>query len=146
MEGTRRIEQHSGIIRAGMILLIVPQLIAGAWAFVAPRNFWESFPGFGRVWVAPVGAYNQHFISDVGNLLIITAVLVGLAAFYLERRLVRIALVLWMMFSVPHFISHVRLASLFDTVDNVGNLGTLGIAVLLPLVLLFLAERSEPRP
>lgn len=136
--------RYGGILRAGMVLLIVPQAVAGFWAFLSPRGFYDSFPGFGRVWVAPIGSYNEHFIADTGNLLLVMCLLLGVAAFYLERRLVRIALVCWLVFAVPHLISHVRLASLFDGTDNLGNIGGLGLAVLLPILLLWLTWRDEP--
>ena len=141
---TDRIERYGGVLRLGMVLLIVPQTIAGFWAFIAPRSFYDTFPGFGRVWVAPIGDYNEHFIADTGNLLLVMCLLMGLAALYLERRLVRIALVCWLVFSVPHLISHIRLSSLFDAADNAGNIGSLGMGVLLPILLLLLTWRDEP--
>lgn len=141
---TDRTGKYGGVLRLGMILLIVPQAVAGLWAFIAPRSFYDSFPGFGRVWVAPVGPYNEHFIADTGNLLLVLCVLLGVAALYLERRLVRVALVCWLVFSIPHLISHIRLTSLFDAADNAGNIGSLSLGVLLPIVLLVLTWRDEP--
>ena len=144
MRPTDRLERYGGILRIGMVLLIVPQAVAGFWAFLAPRSFYDSFPGFGRVWVAPIGDYNEHFIADTGNLLLVMCLLLAVAAFYLERRLVRIALTLWLVFAVPHFISHLQLTEFFDGPDNLGSLATLGIAALLPLLLLLLTWRDAP--
>jgi len=144
MRPTDRLERYGGILRIGMILLIVPQAVAGFWAFLAPRSFYDTFPGFGRVWVAPIGDYNEHFIADTGNLLLVMCLLLAVAAFYLERRLVRIALTLWLVFAVPHFIAHLQLTELFDAPDNLGNLATLGIGALLPLLLLLLTWRDTP--
>ena len=144
MNGTARIKRHAGLMRIGLILLVIPQLVAGLWAFLAPRSFYDSFPGFGRVWVAPVGDYNEHFIADTGNLLLVVALLVAIAAYYLERRLVRVSLALWLVFAVPHLISHVRLMDLFSTSDNLGNVGSLAFAVALPIVLLLLTWRDAP--
>jgi hypothetical protein len=137
-----RLERYGGIMRIGMALLIVPQAITGAWAFLAPRSFFEDFPGFGRTWISPIGAYNEHFITDTGALFLVMCLVMGLAAYYLERRLVRIALVCWLAFSVPHFISHTQLTSSFSSSDNAGTLGTLGMVVLLPLLLLILTWRD----
>ena len=144
MEQSDRIERYAGIQRLGMILLVIPQAVAGFWAFIAPRNFYDSFPGFGRVWVAPIGDYNEHFIADTGNLLVVLSLLIAIAAYYLDRRLVRISLTLWLVFAVPHFISHVRLSSLFSAADNFGNIASLGMAVLLPIFLLLLTWRDAP--
>ncbi len=142
MDGSPRIERYASVTRFGLIVLVIPQALAGLWAFLAPRSFYDSFPGFGRIWVAPIGSYNEHFIADTGNLLLVLALLLAAAAYYLERRLVRISLALWLLFAVLHFISHVRLMSLFSTSDNLGNLGSLGFAVLLPIVLLLLTWRD----
>lgn len=144
MRSTDRLDRYGGTLRIGMLLLIVPQAIAGLWAFLAPRSFYDDFPGFGRTWVAPIGDFNEHFIADTGNLLLVMCLLLGIAAFYLERRLVRIALVLWLAFSVPHFIAHLQLSELFSTSDNLGNVVTLGVAVLLPILLLLLTWRDTP--
>ena len=35
---------------------------------VAPKSFYEDFPGAGRVWVAVDGPYNEHLVRDVGSL------------------------------------------------------------------------------
>ena len=137
-----RLERYSGIMRLCLVLLIVPQAVAGLWAFVAPRSFYDDFPGFGRAWISPIGDYNEHFIADTGNLFLVLCLLLAFAAFYLERRLVRIALVSWLAFTVPHFISHLRLTDLFSGSDNLGNVGSLGMAVLLPLLLLILTWRD----
>jgi hypothetical protein len=139
-----RLERYGGLTRIGMVSLIFPQAITGAWAFFAPQSFYDSFPGFGRVWIAPIGDYNEHFIADLGIMFLVLCGLLGVAAFYLERRLVRIALSLWLVFAVPHFISHIQLSSVFSTADNLGSVGTLGIAVVVPIVLLVLTWRDTP--
>lgn len=139
-----RLDRDGKFLRIGMVLLIVPQAVAGAWAFFAPRSFFEDFPGLGRTWIAPIGGYNEHFIADTGNLMLVMCVLVAVAAYYLERRLVRVALCMWVLFSLPHFISHAQLTELFSGSDNAGNLGSLGMAVLLPLLLLLLTRRGAP--
>jgi hypothetical protein len=137
-----RLDRYGGILRIGMVLLLVPQAITGAWAFFAPRSFYDSFPGFGRVWIAPIGDYNEHFVADTGNLFLVLCILLGVAAYHLERRLVRIALSVWLVFAVPHLISHVQLTSLFSAFDNASTLGTLGFVVVLPVLLLFLTWRD----
>ncbi len=40
----------------------------GAWAALAPRSFYDDFPGGGRHWVAVDGPFNEHLVRDVGTL------------------------------------------------------------------------------
>ncbi len=42
-------------------------LAAGGWQQVAPRSFYDDFPGWGRHWVSPDGPYNEHLLRDVGQ-------------------------------------------------------------------------------
>jgi len=34
-------------------------LTSGSWQFLAPRSFFDGFPGFGRQWVSVDGPYNE---------------------------------------------------------------------------------------
>jgi hypothetical protein len=45
-------------------------LASGLWQFVAPRSFYDDFPGFGRQWVSVDGPYKEHLLRDFaqGNL------------------------------------------------------------------------------
>ena len=42
-------------------------LVSGVWQFVAPRSFYDDFPGFGRHWVDVDGPFNEHLLRDVGQ-------------------------------------------------------------------------------
>ena len=52
--------------RAGLLVLTASGLVVGAWALLAPRSFYDSFPGIGSGWVHPSGPYNEHLVTDVG--------------------------------------------------------------------------------
>ena len=66
-------------------------------------------------------------------------VLLAAAAISLGREIVRISLVVWLVFSVPHFVYHTATLHHYPLlVDKVGNVVSLGFVVLLPLLLLFL--------
>lgn len=43
-------------------------LSVGVWATLFPRSFYDSFPGFHRIWVGVDGPYNEHLARDVGSL------------------------------------------------------------------------------
>jgi hypothetical protein len=51
----------------GVLLLIA--LVTGLWALLAPRSFYDSFPGgSGMHWVSADGPYNRHLVGDVGSM------------------------------------------------------------------------------
>jgi lipoprotein signal peptidase len=64
--------------------------------------------------------------------------LLVLAGVLLERRLVQVSLVAYVVYAVPHFVFHLTTGHAFSLGDNLANMFTLGIAVLLPLILLAL--------
>ncbi len=55
-------------------------LASGLWQFMAPRSFYDDFPGFGRQWVSVDGPYNEHLLRDFaqGNLAFGVVALVAL--------------------------------------------------------------------
>ena len=121
-------------------------LAGGLWALLLPRVFYEDFPLPARQWVSTLGPYNEHLIRDYGALNLALAVLLLSAAIYLERRLVRVALVTWLVFATPHFVFHLGQTHHFSTTSNAEQLGGLGLLVVLPLVLLFLTTHRESQP
>ena len=42
-------------------------LTTGTWQVLAPRSFYDDFPGLGRHWVSIDGPYNEHLIRDYGQ-------------------------------------------------------------------------------
>ena len=78
----------------------------------------------------------------VGLLNLALGVLLVLAAVLLERRLVRVSLVAYLAYAVPHFVFHLTKSHAFSLGDNLANMVTLGVAVLLPLVLLAGSRRG----
>jgi hypothetical protein len=125
-------------IRVGLLFLATTTLNGSLWALPFPRLFYDYFPLPGRDWVSTLGPYDEHLVRDYGALNLALGILLVAAAIYLERRLVRVALVAWLGYALPHFVYHTTLTEHFSPFDNVGQLGSLGLQVLLPLVLLFL--------
>lgn len=124
------------VYRVSLALLAIGQAPAGIWALVSPRFFYDDFPASGRDWVAALGPYNEHLARDAGAGLLAAAVLVALAAVYLERRVVQVALVGWLVFAIPHLAYHLTTLDEFGTGDDIGNVAVLGIAAVVPLALL----------
>ena len=120
------------------------QLVTGLWALLAPRSWYDSYPGLGLVWVEPTGPYNEHFVTDLGAGLAALAVLALLAAVSLRRALVQAALATWLVFSLPHFVSHVFAREGLSAVEYWTNLGTVALAAAVPLALLALSLVKRP--
>jgi hypothetical protein len=125
-------------LRAGMLLLASASLVVGLWALLVPRSFYDDFPLPGRDWVSTLGPYNEHLVRDVSALNLALGVLLALAAVLLERRIVQVSLLAYLVYAVPHFVFHLTTGHAFSLGDNVANMVTLGVAVLLPLALLAL--------
>lgn len=115
------------------------------WALVAPRSFFEDFPGLGFTWVAELPRYSQHLVRDIGALNLALAVLLLWGAIGLERAIVRAALVAWLLFSIPHFIFHALHLERYDSGDARSLMIALGLGLVLPLFLLAANERLERR-
>jgi hypothetical protein len=134
-----------GLLRGGLLFLAaaVLPLSSGLWALLAPRAFYEDFPLPGRDWVSTLGPYNEHLVRDYGALNLALTVLLVAAAVLLERRLVQVALLTWLVFATPHFVFHLGQTHHFSASSNAEQLGGLGLVVLLPVVLLFFAGRLD---
>lgn len=109
----------------------------GLWAAFLPTEFYDSFPGLGRVWVGVDGPFNEHLIRDVGALYLALAaasVYAALASGIQASRAVGIA---WIVFSVPHLLYHVQHFAGFEPFDVVAQVITLSSTIILgiPLVL-----------
>lgn len=131
--------------RAILGVLAAVQLVNGLWAVLAPRSFYEDFP-FGRGWVEAIPPYNEHLMGDVGGLFVATAVLLGAAAWWLERRLVAVAIVAWLAFAVPHAIYHLFIGGAPDaTGDAIANAVAVIAIVGLPGALLVPLARRPAR-
>jgi hypothetical protein len=128
------------VVRVLLIVLGAVALELGVWATLAPRSFYDDFPGLGRMWVAVDGPYNEHLVRDFGGLNLALAVLTFAAALSLSLALVRTAAVAWLVWGVPHLVYHARHLDPFSASDKVLNLGALAGAVAAALVVLALAR------
>ena len=136
-------------LRIGLLIVAVNPLAGGLWALLFPRAFYDDFPLPGSGWVSTLGPYNEHLVRDYGALNMAMAVLLLATVIFLERRLVQLALISWLVFEVPHFVFHVGQTHHFSAGSNLAQLGGLALLIVLPLILLFLsraAARRAPGP
>lgn len=139
MNGNPPGRNKAGLVRGGLGILSFSALSVGFWALFFPRSFYEDFPSAGRAWVSTLGPYNGHLVADVGAMYLALGVLLAVATVSPGEELVRVSLVVWLVFAVPHFVYHAATLHRHPLlIDRVGNVFSLGFVVLLPLVLLFL--------
>ena len=133
-------------LRGGMAVLALTPALVGIWATVAPRGFYDDFPGAGHSWVSAVGAYDEHLVRDVGALYLGSLVLLAFAWAWLDRRLVQAALVSYAVAALPHLVYHVTALDNFSAGDAVAEIAGLALNVVLPLGLLVLTRGPAARP
>lgn len=129
-------------LRIGIAILALTPALVGLWATVAPRGFYDDFPGGGHSWVSAVGPYDEHLVRDVGALYLGSLVLLAFAYAWLDRRLVQAALVSYAVAALPHLVYHLTALEGFDTGDAVAEIAGLALNVVLPLGLLFTTTKG----
>jgi hypothetical protein len=139
------IERHRGLIRFALIYMAIALGLVAAWILIAPKNFYDEFPGPSH-WVSALPPYNEHLIRDFGSAGLGLAVLAALAAVWIQRRLVQAAAIALFLGSLPHAIYHSTTTEDYSTTDNIFSLGGLYLQVLLPLLILYLASGRRQAP
>ncbi|MEM8923138.1 MAG: hypothetical protein AAGD35_06520 [Actinomycetota bacterium] len=130
--------------RIVLVYLGVQSILLGVWALLAPRSFYDDFPGSGRSWVAADGPYNEHLVRDVGALNLALLVLLAVAAVRLRRELVAVAAAASLVWGVPHLVYHALNTDGLSGGDIVASLGGLALYVVLPTsVLLRLPDAAD---
>src|SRR3954462_11130785 len=113
--------------RAALAVLILSQGTLALWALLAPRAFYDDFPGGGRSWVSPLGPYDEHLVRDVGAFGLALAALAACAFVTLDRRLVQGTLIAFLFSGAPHLIYHATATEPLSTLDNVLTLAGLAL-------------------
>lgn len=94
-------------VRIAMVALGLPNLAAGAWAVLAPQNWFDNFPGWDPSLVAAEPPYNAHLATDAGAGLLASGLILLAAAWLGDQRSARLAIVAFGAFAVPHAAYHV---------------------------------------
>ncbi|HEY7296052.1 MAG TPA: hypothetical protein VH916_13490 [Dehalococcoidia bacterium] len=129
--------------RIVLALLALTQLEAGLWALVAPRNWFDQFPGGGQHWVAVLPPYNEHLARDAGAGFLALGVMLAWAAVSGDVRIVRPATAAALVFALPHLAFHLAHGEGMPAPDNVSSLASLAFAAIVPAVLLALTWRRR---
>jgi hypothetical protein len=131
--------------RAGLAYLAYVNISVGLWATIAPRSFFDDFPGAGRTWVSGDGPFNEHLVRDVGAWSLGMSVVVVAALWTLSRPLVITAGAAVAVLALPHAIYHARHADVVGSgVDQAVSIGGLFGAVAVGVAVLVAGLRQEP--
>ena len=140
------VERHRGPIRIGLIYLAVTIGWLAVWILIAPKGFYDNFPGGSTHWVSALPPYNEHLERDFGAAALGLALLASLAALWMEKRLIQAAALTLLAAGLPHLAYHLTTTEHYSTGDNVGSLTGLALDVVLPLALLYLVSDRAQRP
>ena len=131
------------MIAAGLVALGAPGAVIGLWALLAPRSFYDAFPGAGVHWVDRAGPYSEHLVTDYGALTLALATVTLLAARSLRRELVVAALVAQLVVGLPHNLFHVTHLDGFPASDAIAQTVLLGAQLALAVALLLASGESR---
>jgi hypothetical protein len=135
------------VVRAALLYGAYVNASVGVWATIAPRSWYDSFPGLGRVWVATDGPYNEHLVRDVGALALGLAIVLAAAAWWVTYPLVHTAGIAMTVAALPHTLYHLRHADIYETTaDKVSSLGGLVLGTLLGVVVIVYAPKRAASP
>ena len=138
-------ERRRRLIRIGLVILAIPAAQLAIWATLAPRSFYDDFPGGGHAWVSAAGPYDEHLVRDVGAFNLGLLVVGLFAIVTMERRVVQASLAASAAAGTPHLIFHLTDTDSLSTTDNVMSLTGLLLIVVIPLALLPLTRDARPR-
>ena len=136
------IRRHRTPVRALLIYEAVTIGAVSLWILIAPRGFYDDFPVGASAWVSALPPFNEHLIRDFGSAGLGLAVLAGLAALWMDRRLVWAAAIAVLAGSLPHTIYHFTTTGSYGTGDNVASLGGLVVQTVIPLAILYMTRTS----
>ena len=131
------------LLTIGLAVLGALNLAWGAWAILAPRHFFDTFPGFGQRWTGAYPPYNGHLVVDLGATCTTLGVLLVLAAVLRDRRVTTVVLAGVLVFSTLHLLYHATHHGLLHGASLAGSIAAVVLGVVGPAALLVLARRPE---
>ncbi|GGO73394.1 hypothetical protein [Nocardioides deserti] len=126
----------SRAVAAGLLYLAGSAVTVGLWAQLAPRSFYDDFPGVRRFWVSLDGPYNEHLIRDIGGLNLSLALLTMAAVGLRASGLAPLAAGCWLVYGFPHLGYHLTHLAPYEPVDAAAQAAALATQVLVPLLVL----------
>lgn len=131
-------------VRVVLALLAIGPLATGLWAVLDPSGWFESFPGLGRAWVVVEGPFNHHLSVDAGAGFLAVGVALVAALVWAKREAIQVALVAFLVHTVPHFLYHLtHPVDELGAVDQVLSTGGLGVQWVLAIAVLVAVSRTS---
>ena len=90
------------LIRIGLAILFLDELIVGGWNALAPESFYRNFP---TVDLTP--PFSEHYARDFGGATLGIALLLLIALIRPKAHFVIPATCAFLVFAIPHFFFHV---------------------------------------
>jgi hypothetical protein len=131
-------------MRALLAALSLSAAYVGAWATLAPRSFFHTFPGAGHHWTAMLPGYSPHQVADVGAFYLAFALLFAWAAWRPARELVVPLGIAFGLFSALHLGWHLTHLEGFSSFDAVAQTISLAAVLVASLGVSALANRRRP--
>lgn len=133
--------------RIALVLVGLGQLEVGIWGEVAPRSFFDNFPGAGHHWLIHLGSYNEHLLRDYAAAELGLGVLLIAAALWFGRKVVLVAGTAFLFATVPHFAYHLTTTDRLSGTDNALSLGSFAVEIaLVAAAMLVVLRTPERRP
>lgn len=137
--------QHR-LVRLGLAYLTVGAALVGVWALVAPRSFFDDFPGGPfAAWAGALPPYNEHLVRDVGALYVGFAVLFAWSAWRPMPALVVPVCFAWVLVQLPHLGFHLDHGDVLSTGDAVAQAASLGGFVVVATAIAVAVSRPRSR-
>jgi hypothetical protein len=127
-----------GLARTALAVLTAYCIFIGLTAAAAPHTFYADFP-FLAHWVERLPPYNEHLVTDVGGLYLGFAVVLGIAAWKLERTLVLAASAGFLTVALPHLLFHATHLENFGAADAIGEIAALTSLLVPPALAIWAA-------
>jgi hypothetical protein len=110
-EANHRADESANVVprwvRIGSFVTVgLPNVVTGLWAVVAPRHWFDHFPGFGPLLVAAEPPFNAHLATDAGVGFLALGLAVVVAALLARSHLLAGALAISFVGAVPHLAYH----------------------------------------
>lgn len=128
--------RRPALARGALLVLCAYCLFLGLTAAFAPHVFFDDFP-FLAHWVERLPPYNEHLVTDVGGLYLGFAVVLGLAAWRLERGLIIATCAGFLTVSLLHLLFHATHREGLDTAEAIAEIAALASLVIPPCLALW---------
>jgi hypothetical protein len=129
------------VVRAGLALLAVVELVLGTWTLLFPQSFYRDVP---TVDLTP--PFSEHLFRDFGGATLGLALVLAAAAVWMELRWVVVALLAYLAFAAPHLVFHLGHLDGTTAVEAGVLTALLAGSVALPAGLLVLTLTTLRRP